>query len=235
MPPPSISPRRRSTRLWQPGIFLTIFLALAPLPASAQTAPKWPPKDFQGWTDFEILHKLAPHSDLNLNGGLRWGEDEGHLVYRRVGAAFDLKPWKYLSISPAYAFYSTDSTPSARAHENRISLAGTVGVPFRFWTIRDRNLVEKRYLTSGAPWRYRNRLELEGPVRLGHRSFKAVVWDEVYYDSAAKGWTRNRAAIGGEREVLPRLRLGLYFIHQNDGHTRPGDLNALAMTIRAKF
>ncbi|MGE5325767.1 MAG: hypothetical protein ACM3NO_01900, partial [Deltaproteobacteria bacterium] len=71
--------------------------------------------------------------------------------------------------------------------------------------------------------------------KLGSHSFQADVWDEVFYDSAVKAWSRNRAALGAEKEISPRLRIGLYFIHQNDGRVLPGDLNALAMTIRTRL
>ena len=226
-------PRRRS--LARARILPALLLAVIPHGASAQTSSRWPRRDFEGWTDLEVAHALKPYANLNLNGGLRWSGDADHLIYRRVAAGVNFKLSKYLTIYPAYGFYYTDSTRTALAGENRLSLTATAGAPFGRWRISDRNAIEKRYLPSGESWRYRNRVEIQRPLKVGHRSFQASVWDEVFYDSAVRAWSRNRAAVGAEREIGPRLRVGLYFVHQNDGHTRPGDYNALAMTLRTRL
>ena len=208
---------------------------MLPPAASAQTATKWPRTDFQGWTEFEVSHKLNSYADVSANGGLRWSNDADHLVYRRVGAEVNFKVSKFLTVTPGYAFYYTDSTRVGFSHENRMTIAATAGKSFGRWRISNRNRFERRFTTSGESWRYRNRIQIQHPFRLGSHTFHADVWDEVFYDSAVKAWSRNRAAIGVEKEISPRLRVALHLIHQNDGRTLPGDLNAVAVTIRTRL
>jgi Protein of unknown function (DUF2490) len=231
--PPRFLPRR--VPLWKAWILFAAILLSLPCNSWAQTSIKWPRTDFQGWTEFEVAHKLSSYADVTGNGGLRWSNDADHLVYRRVGTAVNFKLSKFLTLSPAYAFYYTDSSRIGFSHENRISIAATAGTSINKWRISDRNGFEKRFTSSGHSWRYRNRIEIQHPFKLGRHSFLADVWDEVFYDSSVKAWARNRAAAGAEKEITPRLRVGLYLIHQNDGRTLPGDLNAIAVTIRTRL
>lgn len=185
--------------------------------------------------DFEESHAVRKNVQLLLDGGLRWGSDADHLIFRSVGAGLAIKMNPYLTLSPYYNFISTDSTPNQIAHENRISLAATVGIRHATFTVSDRNLFERRFLPTRETWRYRNRVELERSIRLAHTSLRAFVWDEVFYDSAAKAWTRNRAAIGAGKAITPHLSVDLYYVHQNDSHIRPGNLNVAGMMIRTCF
>jgi Protein of unknown function (DUF2490) len=212
---------------------LLLLLSAVPRPARAQSSGQFPRDDAQGWMDIEETHDLRGKVQLTLNGGLRWSQDAGHLVYRRVGGGLALKVNKYLTLSPYYNFYSTDSSRVREARENRIALAATAGVPVGRWRVRDRNLIERRFLVGGRTWRYRNRLEVERSTHLAHSHLRLFVWDEVFYDSAVSAWARNRAAIGAGKEISQRLSLDLYYLRQNDRFTRPGDLNVIGITIRA--
>jgi Protein of unknown function (DUF2490) len=170
-----------------------------------------------------------------LNGALRLSDDAGHLVYRRVGGGFVVKVNKFLTLSPYYNFYSTDSTPVHETRENRVCLAATVGVPKGRWKVSDRNLIEKRFLVGRQTWRYRNRLEISRDIKLAHAPLRLFVWDEVFYDSAVSVWARNRAAIGAGKQIFPRLAVDLYYLRQNDSHSQPGNLNVIGVTIRTHF
>jgi Protein of unknown function (DUF2490) len=221
--------------LWKAWIFFGLVLLSFPRNLAAQTSIKWPRTDFQAWTELELSHRLKPYADLSANNSFRWSEDAGHLVYRRVGADVNFKLSKFLTLTPGYAFYYTDSTRIGFSHENRLTFAATVGGSVRRWKISDRNRVERRFTSSGDSWRYRNRVEIQRPFKLAGHSFQADVWDEVFYDSAVKVWSRNRAAAGVDKEISSRLRVGLYLIHQNDGRTLPGDFNAVAVTFRGRL
>lgn len=224
-------PRRRRFRGW-----LGIVVALSfPAGAAAQSKPQFPQDDTQVWTDAEAAHALRENVHLILNGGLRWSDDAGHLVYRRVGAGLSYRWRKYLTLSPSYSFFYRDTTRTSEASENRISLAATFTAPLGRWKLSDRNLFENRFINGGQSRRYRNRVELERGVKLGGTLLRVFVSDEVFYDSAVHAWARNRAAIGAGKEISRYLSIDLYYLRQNDSHTSPGDLNAIGMTLRTHF
>jgi Protein of unknown function (DUF2490) len=215
---------------------LAIFLLAGAFPpaARAQSRRSFPRNDFQGWVDFEDAHAVRENFRLTFNGGLRWSDDASHLIYRRVGGGFDYIYGKYLTVSPFYNFYSRDTTPVREADENRIAAAVTVKIPLGRWTLSDRNQFENRFQTQYS-FRYRNRLELQHPFRLVHTKLRGFVWDEVFYDSSVRAWSRNRAAIGAGKALTRHLSVDLYYLRQNDSHSPPGDLNVLGMTVRTSF
>lgn len=203
--------------------------------AAAQSKPQFPQDDTQVWTDVEASHALRENVHLILNGGLRWSDDAGHVLYRRVGGGLAYTWHKYVTLSPYYNFYSTDSTPVSTLRENRASFAVTLGVPWGRWKVSDRNLIERRFLAAKDTSRYRNRVQIEREIKLAGFPLRVFIWDEVFYDSGAHAWTRNRAAVGAGKEISRYLSIDLYYLRQNDNHTSPGDYNAIGMTLRTHF
>lgn len=212
-----------------------LFPFLLPIQAIAQTPNPAPRIDQEMWADFQVAHPMNVRTDLLIEGGVRGGTNAGHLIYRRLGAGITLKWNKYLSFTPEYNFYSRDTTSLREATESRVSLAATVSVPVGRWAIQDRNLFERRFLTNLTTFRYRNRLMLERPVQIKRHSLKAFIWDEVFYDSQFHTWVRNRLALGAGKKVNRHLSVDLYYLRQNDGYTRPGDLNVLGISLVSKF
>jgi Protein of unknown function (DUF2490) len=232
---------KRSRRIL-PGLTRTAWILLSlpavwavALPARAQSASQFPRNDVQGWTDLEATHDLQKKVQLTMNGALRWSDDASHVVYRRAGAGLAFKVNKYLTLSPYFNYYSTDSSPVHETREKRVVLAATIGVPAGSWKVRDRNAIERRFLIGSRTWRYRNRLELERGIQVAHSQLRIFLWDEVFYDSASSAWSRNRAALGAGKELSKRLSVDLYYLRQNDGYSHPGDLNVIGVTLHARF
>ena len=210
-------------------------LFLIPQFARGQSKSQYPRTDFHGWTDISATHPVHENVQFMVNGGLRVSMDAGHLVYRRVGAGLVWKVNKHLTLSPYYNFYDTDSSPVRESRENRVAVAATAGGSLGRWDIRDRNQFERRFLIGGQSWRYRNRLEVAHDVTVAHSRLRLFAWDEVFYDSVPRAWARNRAAIGGSKELSRRLAVDLYYVWQNDNHVRPGDLNTIGALFHARF
>jgi hypothetical protein len=207
-------------------------MGLCPHLLSGQTSPPYLRRDFQAWLSLDGTHPLGEKTDFLLGAGIRYGNDQGHLTYRRVttGFAFHL-----LTLEPFYKYSVGDSFSGALTPENRLCVAATVGVPLKRWRISDRNLGERRYMVSGREWRYRNRVEFRRPVAVIQKQLSVFVWDEVYYSSLAGRWYRNRFALGAGRSLSKRLSVDIFYVHQNDGISRPGDLNGVGMTLKTRF
>ena len=217
------------------GVVLTVAVALFPAALFGQGANPYPRRDFQAWMSFNGTHPLSEKADFLLGGEIRYGNDQGHLIYRRVttGIAFHLS--RFLTLEPYYQYSVGDSFSGALTPENRLALATTVEVPWKSWRVSDRNLGERRFMVSGQEWRYRNQVEFRRPVTILRKHLSVFAWDEVYYSSTLRRWYRNRLALGAGRRLTEKVSVDVFYVYQNDGYTHPGDLNAVGMTLKTRF
>jgi hypothetical protein len=202
--------------------------------ATAQTAPPPPKEDTQFWNDVQITAPVTKQVDFLINTTLRIGRDVTFLVDRRVGVGFSFKVGKYLTFSPTYTNIVMRPYKNRKVNENRLSFASTVRFKRGDFTLSDRNLVERRLRFPLDSTRYRNRLQIDHPVQISGFKFTAFVADEVFYDWSVNDWVRNRFAVGGGRVINKNLTFDLYYMRQNDGRARPGDLNIIGTTVRLR-
>jgi hypothetical protein len=82
---------------------------------------------------------------------------------------------------------------------------------------------------------YRNRPRIEHPFHIGKSEFEGFIADEVFYDSLATAWIRNRFYIGAAKKINEHLSLELYYLRQNDGRLHSGDINALGSLLKFRL
>ena len=84
-------------------------------------------------------------------------------------------------------------------------------------------------------WRYRPSITIEKdlPKSLINGT-KVYFTEEVFYDSLLDRFSRNRATLGISRVLSKKLTLDIYYMRQNDGTTRPGDLHVIGTNWRIK-
>ena len=201
--------------------------------AQNQTTP--PRNDTQVWPEVQATMPLNNRIDLVINGQLRVGRKVGDFVRERGGMGLLIKVHKYFTLSPSYLHIATQPTPHRKAFENRLGLAATLQFPLGRFTLTDRNLFERRLREPTDSSRYRNRLQIARPLKLGGLELTAYLADEVSYDWTLKGWTRNRLAAGATRRLNRNLTLDLYYMRQMDGFSRPGNLNVIGSVLRIRL
>lgn len=223
-----------------PALF-ALLLLLCVDKAQAQTRlPPAPKKDVQEWNDIQLAVPLSSNVDFVLLGTLRLGRNLTHTVDERIGIAFNIKPGKklgkYLSFAPSYLHIGMQPTTGRFTSEERLSFPVTV----RFeigggWTVSDRNLFEHRHRRPQVDAnRYRNRLQFEHPLKLGDQKLTFFTADEVFYDWSVNLWVRNRFTVGLSKKFNKHFTGDLYYLRQNDGRSRPGDLHVIGTTIRLR-
>jgi len=106
---------------------------------------------------------------------------------------------------------------------------GVINLKIRKFKITDNNLFEFRFRRSGNSQRYRNRLKVSHPVKMGETKIELFASDEVYYEWEERAWTRNRFKIGFGKDVGESGGYEIYYMRQNDGFTRPGDLHVFGI------
>ena len=197
--------------------------------------PPVPESDTQQWNDVQVAVGLNKEVDFILSGSFRFGRNVTHLVERRVGLGFSFKAGKYLTLSPGYTSVNTRAAEGRKGNEQRLSFAATLRIPLDRFTLTDRNTFERRLRSPAASTRYRNRLQLEHPLKFDKTSLQLFVSDEVFYDWSVDDWVRNRFAIGLSRKFNQHFTGDFYYMRQTDGRTRPGDLHIIGATYRVRL
>lgn len=195
-----------------------------------------PETDTQSWNDFQLTIPMNKKVEFFVQGTLRFGDNLTTPVDERAGFGFNYKLNKYVSLTE-FVFARDARPPHGRKeHEQRLTFGGTLQKPFGKFTVSDRNWFERRWREPQVDaWRYRNRLRVEHPFQIDKTKFNWFVSDEVFYDWSVNDWVRNRAAIGANHAFNKHFTLELYYMRQNDGRSRPGDLHIIGSVWRFKL
>lgn len=192
--------------------------------------------DTQEWNDVQFAVPITKQIDFVLQGTLRFGRDISRPVDERLGFGFSFKIGKYLTISPNYLHIGTQPFANIKQFENRMGLPILVRFPVGKFRISDRNLFERRLRRPGIDsTRYRNRLQVEHPIAPARYQLSLYVSNEVFYDWSVNHWVRNRAAVGVTKVFNKNLQGDLYYLRQNDSHSRPGDLHVIGTALRIRW
>jgi hypothetical protein len=198
---------------------------LSPVSMRAQTPV--PKADTQSWNDVQLIVPLSKQFDFLVQGTVRIGGNLTTAVDERWGFGFNYKATKYLTLNELY-FHREAKPPHGRQeHEERLSFGATLRFPLGKFTLADRNWFERRWRDPQVDaWRYRNRITIEHPFKINKAKFTFYVSEEPFYDWSLHAWVRNRAAIGASH---------VFFMRQNDGRSRPGDINIIGTVMRFRL
>jgi len=201
---------------------------------SAQT--RVPKADTQSWNDVQLTIPLSKKVDFLVQGTLRLGGNLSKAVDERWGFGFNYKLSKYVTLNELY-FHREARPPNGKPEvEERLTLGVTLRKPIGKFTLIDRNWFERRWREPQVDaWRYRNRLQLEHPFKIQKAKFTWFVSDEVFYDWSLHDWVRNRFAVGASHVFNKHFTLDLHYTRQNDGRTRPGDINVIGTVMRFRL
>lgn len=217
-------------------LIVAALLFLISIANDAAAQSKLPRDDVQEWNELQLIAPVHPRIDLVLDGQVRFGDQISRVVIARGSAGFAFRLNNHFTLTPAYVYQAAEPLPDRKTIEHRITLTGALKFSLGKFTFSDNNLVERRLLNSRADaTRYRNRLRVEHPVDV--RDFKLDVFlsDEVYYDWSVNAWARNRFYVGGGKRLSDQFYAEIFYLKQNDGHVRPGDLNAVGTVLRVRL
>ena len=210
-----------------------ILLCTAPAASQTLVVPK---NDTQSWNDIQFTIPLNKKTEFVLIGTLRIGDDLTKPVDERWGIRFNYALSSYVTLQTQY-FHREARPPNGRhEREERGTVGANLRVPLGKFTFNTRNWFERRWREPQVDsWRYRNRLQLEHPFKIGKTKFVWMVNDEFFYDWSLHDWVRNRFAVGIGHTFNKHFTLETYVMRQNDGRTRPGDVNVIGTTWRVRW
>lgn len=204
--------------------------------AAAQAPP--PEDDNQFWSEVQLIKALDKKHDLLIIGVLRTGQELRRPVDERIGAGLAFKPNKYLTLMPTYLYLNQQPFPGRRISEHRLIMNITGKASLGKFLFTDRNLIERRARHDSRDFTvYRNRLQIDHPAKIGSFVFKPFVADEVFYSTqqgtaGRQGWFRNRISAGIIKQFGERFNAEFFYLRQNDGVLRPGDVHAVGTLVR---
>lgn len=189
--------------------------------------------DTQLWSEIKLTAKWGDRFDLFAASGLRLGEDISHHDRTNYQVGFNFRTTPQLTLTPSYQYIVTDPADDVRSFEHRLGLVTAVRVPFEQYEATFSTGLEYRLRHEQADgWRVRPRLKLKrtfGPDAWGVAAYAA---DELFYDTRADEWTRNRLFVGIEKKMRRNWVLDLYYCRQHDLRTRDAELNIIGISMR---
>jgi hypothetical protein len=202
----------------------------------ARPQSRVPETDNQSWNDVQLTIPMTKKADFLLQGTLRLGGNFGTAVDERWGVGFNYKLSKYVTLNELYFHREAKPPNGKQEREERLSFGATFQRPIGKFILNDRNWFERRWREPQVDaWRYRNRVRVEHPFRIDQTKFTWFISDEVFYDWSQHDWVRNRAAVGAGHTFNKHFAGELYYLRQNDGRTKPGDINIIGTTLRFKL
>lgn len=192
--------------------------------------------DTQLWSETKLAAKLSKRFDLLAENELRFGDDVSHHDRTSWTAGLTYHATRRLSFSPRWAYITDDPVDDVRCYENRFMLVTALRLPVKFVEATLSARVEYRLRHEQADgWRVRPRLKLEH--ELGPHSWGLAVYtaDELFYDTHAAEWTRNRFYAGVEKKLGHDFSVELSYCRQHDLHTRDSDLNVIGVSVRLEL
>lgn len=206
------------------------FLFFSIFPVFPQTSIEEPRTDNQLRGEIDVAVPLVKDLFLTVAGDLRVGQFKSNRFVRgEFGFLYKQKIGKYLTVVPRYRYRAEQTFDGAASTENRLSADGVVNFKIRKFEITDNNLFEFRFRRSGNSQRYRNRLKISHPLTVGKMNIDLFASDEVYYEWEKRAWTRNRFKVGFGKDLGTRGGYEVYYMRQNDGFSRPGDLHVVGI------
>ena len=211
---------------------LLLLLLLAGCAAGQELQPE---HDEQSWNDVSFTLPVSRSFDLNMVVTGRLGKNITRFNDGRVLFGLTWKAHPRLSIQPSYWAIRARNALSIFRTEHRLNLRATYRFPVKRVGLSHRSIVERRIRRPLDSWRYRPSVTIEKDLPASWiKAAKIYFTEEVFYDSLLDRFSRNRASVGISRVISKNLTLDIYYLRQNDGTTRPGDLHVIGTNWRLK-
>jgi hypothetical protein len=195
-----------------------------------------PQDDFQSWNDIQLTVPIDKNFELYSALTARFGKNVKRLNDGRAAVGIGWKANKVLTIMPFYWFIRARNSNSQFRNEHRLNLRATLRFPLGKFGGVHRSTYEYRIREPLNSWRYRALFGIERDIPKSIiRGAKWFINDEVFYDSILDRFSRNRFSIGINKTLSKKLSVDVYYMRQNDGFSRPGDLHTVWAAWRVKL
>ncbi|MFN2412535.1 MAG: DUF2490 domain-containing protein [Pyrinomonadaceae bacterium] len=194
-----------------------------------------PQDDIQSWSEVQLTIPMDKRVDFFTAVQVRIGNNTTRLADARHSIGFNWKPHATLSVLPFYTFIGVRNSTGRFRNEHRLNLRATYRFPFKSFGLSHRSTVERRLRQPINSWRYRPSFTVEKDLpKSWIADAKVFATDEIFYDSTLNKFSRNRFTVGLSKTLNKNLTLDTYYMRQNDGFSRPGDLHVIGTVWRIR-
>lgn len=151
-------------------------------------------------------------------------------------AKFDLDDVKKRALVLAIGYrYLPEANGGAAT--NRLEPVATLRFPFTHkLAVSDRNRFDLDWKSHGFTWRYRNKLQIEGPIKVRSYHLSPYAAAELFYESQYGKIADTALFAGCIFPIKKHVQLDPYYEHQNETGKKPNDqLNQFGIILNLFF
>jgi hypothetical protein len=227
---------------------LLIAIGFSGLPCRAQSSSTEPAN--QLWATFNASFELSERTRITAIFEKHNGEDDSLFGQQKVGVLFGYRMKRFgkhltgdndkeneynLIVGGGYEFLITDQSGSSK-REHRLVVQSTPKYVFGLGILaQDRNRLEFRWTGSVYNFRYRNRLTVERPFRIGRLRLSPYAAGELFWDRNHHAWNENEYAFGVQWPIRKIFKLNTYYLRQNCTTCGTDPLNVIGLTANFYF
>ena len=213
------------TRGWK--LVFAVWVVCLCIPACAQTDQFLPEIDF--------YTKLHERVRFQLQARQTWEANEP--VQAEFGPSVDFYVPSWIRLANVTKFDLDDAKPrplvlsvgyrylpeaNGGAATNRMEPVATARFPVTSkLLLTNRNRFDLDWKSDGFAWRYRNRVQIEGPVAVRSYHLTPYASVEAFYQSAYGKWSDTAIYAGCLFPIRKHVQLDPYYEHQNNTGKRP--------------
>ncbi len=223
-------------------LILAVFFCFSAVNFFAQsTAPE---SDFQVWNDTQIAIPLIKSKDKKIDRvslifytTLRTGENSKRFIDERIGAGFEFRINKYLTLTPNFMYRAGQPVTGGREYETRLRFDVGLEKKFNHFAIKNRSRIEQRFRNSRADsTRYRNKFTFTVPIMRGKEElFAPFVATEPFYEFQSKHWTRNEFTVGISKKFNSAFTAEFFYLLQNNRGNTLRYVNVAGINLKFKI
>lgn len=221
---------------------IVVIILLCSAAAFSQFAPL--DSQFQSWNEVQLIVPLARAKDARgktidkvtatFSGTLRIGRSNLDFLDNRAGATLDFRANKYVSLSTAILYRKDELVKNTRRYETRFGVGATFSKTWRNFTVRDRNMFERRVRSGRSDLNlYRQRIQLNYPIKFNEKElFAPFISEEGYYDLGSKTWIQNEFYAGITRRLNQKTSIDIAYIRSD---SRPVNVNGISLNLKIRL
>ena len=191
--------------------------------------------DLQSWDELDVSARVNKTVDFAWVSQGRFSIQYPNPQAFLTGGDLKIGLGHYFEVTPSYYYLGLQSVTGRGGHYQIPMLSATTRVTWKGFTVADRNRFLGALRSDKNFWIYVNRPRVDksfGPARWGTSAF---VWDEIFYFSLFRGWTRNRFAAGVHKQFTENWATDFYYLRQDDNQVQPRAIDGLSVTLELRI
>lgn len=218
-------------------LLLTVGVVFSCLFSQTKAQTPLPDHDNQFWSEAQFSGTLIKDKlDVTFWDFWRHGRDFSFPTDVRTGVGLTIKANKHLTFQPTYLYLNQRPWPGVKNLSHRLLLDTTTKFNWGKFGFTNRHRYEHQLRHGRAnDIQLRERMTIDYPVHINDFQFRVFVSDEIFYSKIFKSVYRNRIAAGVTKTFNARFAAELFYLRQNDGRSRPGDIHSLGTVLKIRL